>query len=185
MLQIADEVILDPQVALVDLGDEGQLVHVLEHRALPVVHDRAVGAAIAEPVDVGERAALGDFLDREVEFLAGDEVDRARPGEAGFRLDRDLGADQADLELRVGVLQRLGDLDVAAKDGVEVCITDQLVIAGQRQHVVEPQPRRRRVDQLAAGHQRRRLRQPGRIPERADLALRLIARAGAAVEPVE
>ena len=72
-----------------------------------------------------------------------------------------------------------------AKDGVEVCSTDQLVIAGERQDVVEPQPRRRRVDQLAAGHQRRRLRQPGRVPERADLALCLVARARPAVEPVE
>ena len=40
MLQIADEIILDPEVALVDLGDERQLVHVLEDRALPVVDDR-------------------------------------------------------------------------------------------------------------------------------------------------
>ena len=32
VLQIADEIILDPEVALIDLGDEGQLVHVLQHR---------------------------------------------------------------------------------------------------------------------------------------------------------
>src|SRR5690348_3844832 len=43
----------------------------------------------------------------------------------------------------------------------------------------------RSVDQLAVLHQGRGLGEPGRVPERADLPLRLIARAGAAVEAVE
>ena len=77
VLQIADEIVLDPQIALVDLGDEGQLVHVLEDRAIGVVDDAAAGAAIAQTVDRAKRPALGDLLDREVEFLAGDEVERA------------------------------------------------------------------------------------------------------------
>ena len=38
---------------------------------------------------------------------------------------------------------------------------------------------------FAVGHQRGGLRQPGRIPEAGDLAPRLVARAGAAVEAVE
>ena len=49
--QIADEVVLDPQVALVDLGDERQLVHVLEDRAVVVVDDRAGAVAIGDAVD--------------------------------------------------------------------------------------------------------------------------------------
>src|SRR6266850_1060532 len=61
----------------------------------------------------------------------------------------------------------------------------QLVIPRERQHLIELEPRRRRVDQLAVRNERRRLGQPGRIPEGADLALRLIARAGASVEAVE
>ena len=44
---------------------------------------------------------------------------------------------------------------------------------------------RRRVDELAAFDERGGLREPGRIPERPDLAARLIARAGAAVEAFE
>src|SRR5271165_6875936 len=44
---------------------------------------------------------------------------------------------------------------------------------------------RRRVDQLAVRHEGGRLRQPGRVPEGRDLALRLVTRAGAAVESVE
>ena len=53
------------------------------------------------------------------------------------------------------------------------------------QHRVQADAGGRRVDQPAAGHQRGRLGQPGREPEALDLALRLIARAGAAVETVE
>src|SRR6185437_9126034 len=44
--QIADEIVLDPQVALVDLGDERKLVHVLKDGAVLVVDDRA--RAVAE-----------------------------------------------------------------------------------------------------------------------------------------
>ena len=78
MLQIADEVVLDLQVALVDRRDERQLVHVLEDRARQVVHDAAVGIAIGQALDVSAAAALGDFLAGVVEFLAADEIDRRR-----------------------------------------------------------------------------------------------------------
>jgi hypothetical protein len=185
VLQIADEIILDLEIALVDLGHEGQPVHVLQHRPRRIMDDDAVLVAIAEPVDIGESAALGDFLDREVEFLAGDEIDGARRGQAGLRLDRDLGADEADLEPRVGVLERLGDLDIGREGGGRGVHDREIVIARQRQHVLEPLPRRRRIDQPAAGHQRRRLSQPGRVPEGADLPARLIARARPAIEAVE
>src|SRR6266852_2861475 len=185
VLQIADEIILDLEIAPVDLGHERQLVHILEHRPGPVVGDRPTAIAIAQPVDIGESAALGDLLDREVEFLAGDEINRARRGQAGFRLDRDLGADEADREPRVGILQGLGNLDIAGEGRGRGMQHRELVIAGERQHIGEAQPRRRGVDQLAAGDQRRRLGEPGRVPERADLPLCLIARPRPAVEPVE
>ena len=58
MLQVADEVVLDLQVALVDRRDERQVVHVLDHGARQVVHDAAVGAAIGEPLDVAQAAGL-------------------------------------------------------------------------------------------------------------------------------
>ena len=61
----------------------------------------------------------------------------ARRGEARLRLDRDLGADEADLEPRVDVLQRLGDLDVGGEGRGRGVQHRQLVIAGERQHVVE------------------------------------------------
>src|SRR5207248_5551660 len=61
----------------------------------------------------------------------------------------------------------------------------QFVFRGERQDLIELKPRRRRVNQLAVGQEGRRLSQPSRVPERADLALGLIARTGAAVEAVE
>src|ERR1700722_18488158 len=54
-----------------------------------------------------------------------------------------------------------------------------------RQHRLHAKARGWRVDQLAAGHQSRRLCQPGGKPERPDLAARMIAGARAAVETVE
>jgi len=185
MLQIADEVILDPEIALIDFGDEGQLIHVLEDRALAIVTDGAARVAIAEAVDAVPGAAVGNLLDGEIEFVAADEVERARRFEAFPRLDRDLGADEADLELRVRVLHRLRDLHVVGKGRRRGVHHHELVFLRQRQHIAEAQPGRGRVDKAAALDQRRRLRKPGRKPERADFAPRLITRARAAVETFE
>ncbi len=49
---------------------------------------------------LGELAAFGDLLDGEVELVAGDEIDVLAGLQAADRIDRDLGADQPDLELR-------------------------------------------------------------------------------------
>ena len=185
MQEIADKIIFDLEVALVDLADKGQPVHVFEDRAIAVVADRAAGGAVAEAVDRVERAPVGDLLDREVEFFAGDKIESGRRLEAVLGLDRDLGADHADLEPRVGVLERLGDLDVGGEGRGRGVQDAELVIGGERRNVAEPEPRRRRVDEPAFGHQGRRLGEPSRIPERADLAARLIARAGAAIKAVE
>ena len=62
--QVADEIVFDAQVALVDLGDEGKLVHVLQDRAILVVHDPAGAVAIGDAVHRGPVAALGDLLRR-------------------------------------------------------------------------------------------------------------------------
>ena len=60
----------------------------------------------------------------------------------------------------------------------------EVVLPSERTHVVEGEAVGGRVDQARAGHQRGGLGQPRRVPEGADLAPRLIARAGAAVEAV-
>ncbi len=185
MQQIADEVVLDPQIAPVDVRDEGQLVHVLEHGAVAVVHDRAIRAAIGNAVDRGEVAALGHLLDREVELVAGDEIDRRALRKAFVRLHRDLGADEADLQRRIFIPKRLRDLHVGGEGGCRGVDDAEFVRPRLGDDLGQADARRRRVDQTAARHQRGRLGQPCRIPERTDLPPRLIARAGAAVEAVE
>ena len=68
MHQVADEVVLDAQVALVDIGHEWQLVHVLQDRAILVVHDATGAIAVGDAVDAAI-AALGDLLAGEVELV--------------------------------------------------------------------------------------------------------------------
>ena len=96
-----------------------------------------------------------------------------------------MGADEADPQPRILPLERLGDADVVGERRRARVEHGQLVVARERRHVVEREARGGRVDEAAAGHERRGLREPGRIPERADLAAGLIARAGAAVEALE
>ncbi|CAM2845564.1 hypothetical protein BUGL105410_06085 [Burkholderia gladioli] len=60
----------------------------------------------------------------------------------------------------------------------------QLVVGGDLQRLRHRQIVGGRVEHAAAGHQGGGLGQPGGIPERADLALGLVARAGAAIEAV-
>ncbi len=185
MLQVADEVVLDGQVALIDRGDERQIVHALEHRPVRVVGDGAAGVAVAQTRDRRPGPVLGHFLDGEVEFVAGDEVHHRAFDQAEVRLDRDLGPDQPGLEAGVLGLQRLDHLHVRLErrgGGVE---HHQIVVLGDLDHLGQTLAMRRRVDQPAALDHGGGLGQPGGIPERLDLALGLVAGAGAAVETVE
>ena len=185
MFQIAAEIVLDDEVALVNRRDEGQLVHVLEDGAVLVVHDDAGGVAPGEPADSGEVAPLRHLLDGEIEFVARDKIDRGRSFEARFRLDRDLGPDHADLQARLERLERLGRFDIDGERRGRGVQHHEIAVHGLGRDVVEFEAVRRRVDELGAFNERGRLGEPGRVPERLDLAAHLIARAGAPVEAVE
>ena len=101
------------------------------------------------------------------------------------RVDGDLGADQPDFQSAVGFLERLDGRDIGGKRRRRGVQHHEIVVPRARRHFGELGAVRRRVDKLAAFDQGGRLGEPGRIPERADFAARLIARAGAAVEAVE
>src|SRR3984893_809779 len=58
----------------------------------------------------------------------------------------------------------------------------QFVIARQRSDLLDGEPIRWSINQPAPRHHCRRLREPGGIPKRANLAPRLVARAGAAIK---
>ena len=141
--------------------------------------------APGQPGDGGEVAALGDLLDGEIELVARDEIDRRGRFQALLRLDRDLGADHADLEAGLARLERLRRPHIGGKGGRGGVQHDEVAVDRFGRDVLEFQPVRRRVDQFRPFDQRGRLGEPGRIPERSDFAAHLIARAGAAIVAVE
>ena len=184
MLQVPDEVILDAQMLGIDLGDEGELVHVVENGAVFVLDQGAVGVAVHDTVDLGEGFALSDFLDGEVELIAGDEVHDFGAAEGFFGLHGDFGANEADEHVRVFRLERFGHFHVVA-EGWRGGVDDEQVMGfGVGQHVGHGQAGRRGVNERGVGHQGRGLGQPCGEPEGFDLAPRLVARARAAVETV-
>src|SRR5206468_209252 len=112
-----DEVALDLEVALVDRGHERQRIHVLEDGTRLVVHDAARGVTVGQAGDPGPLAPFGDFLDGEIELVAGDEIDGRRRAQAAGRVDGDFRADEPRLEAWIDGLHGLDGLDVRQKGG--------------------------------------------------------------------
>src|SRR5262252_1438404 len=145
----------------------------------------AAWAAKAETVDCIQRPAFGYLFDCEIKFLARDKIDCRRGLQVILGFNRDLGADHPDLQPRIGILQRFCNPHIGGEGRGRGVQYRELVIACERQHVIEFEPRRRRIDQLAVRHKGGRLGEPGREPERADLALGLVAGTGAAIKPIK
>ncbi len=185
VLEIAAEVFVDVEVALVDRRHERQQVHVVKDLAIVVANDDAFLVAIGDAFHVRPVAAVGDFLDREIELVARDEINGRGFRERLLGFDRDLGADEADFRGRVHILDHLGRFDVLTERRRRGVQDDQIFAANVAFDVLEGEIMRRRVDQLRAFNERRWLREPCRIPERAHLALHLIARAGTAIVAVK
>jgi hypothetical protein len=77
------------------------------------------------------------------------------------------------------------EASLRASSAIDFVTRGEFVLPRQRQHVLEDEACGRSVHELAAGHQRRGMRQPGGKPEGAHLAPRLVAGSGAAVVAVE
>ncbi len=114
MKQVADRIVLDHEVTLVDVHHERQRVHVLEHGAVRHVPDLAIRPE-AETENRREGAAPGDVLNREVELVPRDEVDRGRSGQRSLRIDGDVRADETDPESRIRLLQRFCNANVVSE----------------------------------------------------------------------
>ena len=183
MQQVPDEVVLDLEVALVDVDHERQPIHLLQRRAVGRAMEASVGA-VGQARDPVQRPPLGDRLDGEVELGAPRSRSPARR-RAPTRARRPRGRRRSRRERWVRLPQRLGHLHVGAERRRARVEHDVVVVPRQREHVVERQVERRGVEQPRAGHQRGGLGEPRGIPERPDLASRLVAGAGAAVEVVE
>src|SRR6202035_1565028 len=78
VLEIADEIIPDRQIALIDRRDETQFVHIFKNGPRRIVPQRAGGIAIGQSRDHAPIALAGDLLDGEIELVAGDEIDCRR-----------------------------------------------------------------------------------------------------------
>src|SRR5215813_14121733 len=107
MPQVAAEIILNDEVALVDRRDEWQVIHVLENGTFLVVHDGAIRPAPGQPGDPAELASLSHLLDGEIELVARDEIDGGGSHKARLGLDGDLRTDHPDLEFGLERLERL------------------------------------------------------------------------------
>ncbi len=99
VLQIAAVIILDGEVALVDRRHPREGSPYCRERGGPRCGRCVALVSIGQPLDVAPGHAVGDLLDREVELIAGHEIDGARGYEALLRLDRDLGPDHADFDV--------------------------------------------------------------------------------------
>ncbi len=181
MLEVADRVVLDREVARVHVHHARQRVEVRDQRALRVVNDRAI-APERQAVDLRERPALRHVAAGEIELLAADEIDRLARAQRLLRQHRRMRADEPHAHIRVLRLERFRELRVAAQCRRARVQDHQLVVVRDPQDVVAREIVRRRIDQPRAFDQRGRLREPRRIPKRTNLALRLVARPGAAVE---
>src|SRR6267143_3236159 len=181
MKQVADRILLDHEVTLVDVDHERKRVHVLENGAVRHVPDLAIRPE-AESEDRFEGAAPGDVLNREVELVPSDEVDRGRSGQRSLRIHGDVGADEADSEPWILLLERFCNPNVVSEGGRTGMQNRQLVFRGDRADVLQGEVGGWGIDQARTWHERGRLREPRGVPERADLAPGLIPRARTTVE---
>ena len=184
VLQVADEIVFDDQIALVHVDHRRQRIHVFDNRAVGVAHI-AFAVAPGDAAHFGQRFAFGNFHADVIEFTVGDEVDGLGSADGGVRIDRHMRADHTDEELGIFFLQRLGNLAVVLERRRAGVKHGKLEVAGHRHHFFHGLAVGGGINQFAVRDHRGRLRQPRGIPERADFAAGLIARAGATVKAVE
>ena len=143
--------------------------------------DRAV-LSEAQALHVGEAPALGHAHDRQVELLPRHVVDHRGVAERLLRHGRYVAADEADHCVRLGVLDRLRGADVGP-EGRRAGVDDDVVVVARDAHrFFHGEVERRRIEQPRAREHPRWVGEPGGVPERPDLALRLVARARPPVE---
>ena len=179
--QIRDLVVFDLQVPVVDLGDHGQGVQILEIGPVRVVMD-AVAFPVAEAQNLFPGAPLGDFGDGIVEFPAGHEIHLGAGSQGLLGEDGHLRTHQAHLQLGILGFETADRFQVVLEGGAGGKEHRQFEIAGQVGHLGHRQVFRRGVHHPAFRDESGRVAQPGGIPKRGDLAGGLIARAGAAVK---
>ncbi len=139
---------------------------------------------IADSADRAPIAALGDFKHRVVEFLARRDIDRRRKFQRLFRTGRWMSADHRDDRIRIRSLDCFGGARIHPERRSRSMNHDQVVILRLVDSHLDGVIMRGRIEQTRTGNHSRWISEPSRVPERPDLAGRLISRAGATVEVV-
>ena len=78
VLQVADEIFFDIEIAMVDGEDAGHGIPVVDQFALGIVVDLAVGVAPAEACDIGQGLVLREIEAGVIEFVTANEIDDRR-----------------------------------------------------------------------------------------------------------
>ena len=184
VVQVADEVFFDLEVPLIHIHHPGQLIHVLNQFPLWIVNDLSIFAE-RQAGDIVERAPFGDFLACVVELLSAHPINDRRGQQSFFRQNRGMSSHEPNARGRLLRLDGLSHLAVILQRGRRGVNNHVLVVLRLGQTLLHVNIVRRAIEQLAARHQRRRLRQPSRIPIAGDFPAGLVPRAGAAVKTVE
>ncbi len=143
---------------------------------------RAVGVAVADAEDLVERLAVGELDDGEIELAAADEVDGGALVEGAVGVGGDRGADEGDLDGRVGLLDGLGERVVAGPADGRGEEHQELVAFGDLDGLFGRDVVRRGVEKAGALEHAGGVGEPDGIPVGLDLADGGPAGACAAIE---
>ena len=182
--QVADEVLLDLQIPLVDIGHPGQRVHVVDEIPLRVVDDLAF-LAETQTRNGFHRAVFTDLLAGEVELLATHPINRRGRLERLGRQDSRVRPNESDLRVRALSLDGLGHLAVVLQRRRGRIDDDVAEVLGDAQGLLHADVMGRTVEQSGIRHQGGRLGQPSWVPEGSHLTACLIAGTGAAIEAIK
>ena len=139
MLQIADEIVFDRQVALVDVHDERKIVHVLNRGPGRRERDASV-VPVGNPADVFERLARGNVRADVVKFPDRNPVHGRRGIHGLQRQNANVRAHHADHDFRIHFLEVRGKLRIVRKRWRARVQHGQFVVLRQRSHLIHRKP---------------------------------------------
>jgi hypothetical protein len=109
MQEISNEIVLNPQVAPVNISHPGQLVQILDQRTVLVVDNASGRVAVAQSGDLIQGTALGHFPACVVKLSPAYPINGPRGLEGFGGQDGGVGANHAHLSFRALLLDSLGD----------------------------------------------------------------------------
>ena len=169
------------EIALVNIGHVRQRVQVLNLRTVGIMYDAAI-LAIRKAKNFFQRLAVGVLDNGVVEFLAADHIDDLVLEQRLFRQDAHVRTDKRNLDIRIGVLNRFRQADIAGESGRAREKNQQLVVLTNANGLFRRNVVRRSIQQARSFEHARGIREPDRIPVGLDFARGRPARTRASIE---